>query len=151
MNRTTAKRLFIGLAACFFVISTILTFGCAGTKIKAKYETKDNSIASEIPLVVLVNNGSASASEITAGALQDTGRATLVGTQTFGKGLIQNWIPLQQENGAIRITIARWLTPNGKQIQGDGLTPDYVSELTEEDIDQANDRQLQKAIDVLSN
>jgi len=116
-----------------------------------EYETKNNSIAPEIPLVVLVNNGSASASEITAGALQDAGRATLVGTQTFGKGLIQNWIPLQQENGAIRITIARWLTPNGRQIQGDGLTPDYVSELTEEDIDQTNDRQLQKAIGVLSN
>ena len=118
---------------------------------KNEYKTQNNSIAPGIPLVILVNNGSASASEITAGALQDAGRAALIGTQTFGKGLIQNWVPLLEENGAIRITIARWLTPNGRQIQGDGLTPDYVSELTEDDYDQGNDRQLQKAIEVITN
>ena len=112
-----------------------------------EYMANEDPIAADIPLVVLVDGGSASASEIMAGALQDTERATLIGTTTFGKGLIQNWIPLADDNGAIRVTIARWLTPKEKQIQGNGLTPDIVVEFTEEDIQARNDVQLQAALD----
>jgi carboxyl-terminal processing protease len=114
------------------------------------YDTKGDPIAPDIPMVVLVDGGSASASEIMAGALQDSNRATLIGTTTFGKGLIQNWIPLMGDNGAVRVTIARWLTPKDRQIQGDGLTPDIVVEFTDEDIQAGNDVQRQAAIDFLS-
>jgi carboxyl-terminal processing protease len=115
-----------------------------------EYSAKGDPTAPDTPMVVLVDKGSASASEIMAGALQDYGRAKLIGTTTYGKGLIQNWIPLEKNNGAVRVTIARWLTPKGQQIQGDGLTPDMEVDLTEEDIKAANDVQLQAAIDYLS-
>ena len=114
------------------------------------YRTQGRPIAANIPLVVLVNGGSASAAEITAGALQDYGRATLVGSQTFGKGYIQNWIPLSGDNGAVRITIARWLTPNGRQIQDFGLTPDVVIEPEQPFTATETDIQLEKALEILS-
>jgi carboxyl-terminal processing protease len=79
-----------------------------------------------IKLVVLVDGGSASASEIVAGALHDRGRATLVGTKTYGKGTVQQWTQLEGNNGGFRLTIARWLTPNGTWVHGVGITPDTV-------------------------
>ncbi len=111
--------------------------------------TIDGGVAKEIPMVVLVNDGSASASEITAGALQDYGRAKLVGIQTYGKGSVQNWIELDGENGAVRVTIAHWLTPLKRQIHKIGLTPDYVVEITEADATAKVDPQLNKAIELL--
>jgi carboxyl-terminal processing protease len=76
------------------------------------------------PLIVLINGGSASASEIVAGALQDHKRATLVGTRSFGKGSVQTIIPLGSGNGALRLTTARYYTPSGKSIQAKGIVPD---------------------------
>ncbi len=75
-------------------------------------------------VVVLIDGGSASASEIVAGALQDLGRAKLVGTKSYGKGTIQVWQQLADDNGGFRLTIAKWLTPNGRWIHGQGLQPD---------------------------
>jgi carboxyl-terminal processing protease len=103
----------------------------------------------DIPMLVLINEGSASASEIVAGALQDLGRAKLVGTVSYGKGSVQNWIPLSGENGAVRITIAKWLTPNENTIHQIGLTPDYPVEMTVEDRQAGLDPQLDKAVEVL--
>lgn len=106
--------------------------------------------AIDIPLVVLVNEGSASASEILAGAIQDYGRGKLVGATTFGKGSVQNWIALSNEQGAVRVSIARWLTPQERMISKIGLTPDYLVELTEADQAASRDSQLEKAIDLVS-
>ncbi len=114
------------------------------------FNTQPGGIAREIPMVVLINGGSASASEILAGALQDTDRAKLVGEKSYGKGSVQNWVALKNEQGAVRITIARWLTPEKRQINEIGLTPDYTVTFTDEDIEALNDVQLKKAIELLS-
>ncbi|MFN2281371.1 MAG: S41 family peptidase [Anaerolineales bacterium] len=113
------------------------------------YRAAKGGLATEIPLVLLVNEGSASASEIVAGAIQDHQRGPLVGATTFGKGSVQNWIPLSNNQGAVRVTIARWLTPDKRQIHEIGLEPDYPVEYTEEDFEQEQDPQLDKAIEVL--
>lgn len=115
------------------------------------YEVIPGGVATDtsIPMLVLINEGSASASEIVAGALQDSGRAKLVGTVSYGKGSVQNWIPLSGDNGAVRITIAKWLTPSEKTIHEIGLTPDYPVELTEEDRKAEKDPQLDEAVKIL--
>lgn len=113
------------------------------------YYSRDGGLATEIPLVVLVNEGSASASEITAGAIQDLDRGLLVGTTTFGKGSVQNWIPLKNEQGAVRVTIARWYTPDERQIHEVGIEPDFSVEISEEDVENNRDPQLEKAVELL--
>ena len=100
------------------------------------------------PLVVLINKGSASASEILSGALKDNHRATIVGEQSFGKGLVQEINRLPDEAG-MNITIQRYLTPSGQDINKKGITPDVVVELKEEHVNTKNDVQLKKALEVL--
>jgi carboxyl-terminal processing protease len=107
----------------------------------------EGGLATEIPLVILVNEFSASASEVVAGAVQDTGRGILIGETTFGKGSVQNIIPLSNEQGAVRVTIARWLTPKERQINEIGLTPDIAVEMTDEDHINGLDPQLDAALD----
>lgn len=101
------------------------------------------------PVVILINKGSASASEIFSGAMKDNGRAVIIGEQSFGKGLVQEINKLPYEAG-INITIQKYLTPNGTDINKKGITPDIVVELTEEDVKNKNDVQLKKAVEVLS-
>lgn len=113
------------------------------------YRALGNGRATDLPLVILINDGSASASEIVAGALQDHGRAELVGTQSYGKGSVQTLAPLSNDQGAARVTIAKWLTPDGRAIEGVGLTPDHLVELTEEDAANDRDPQLDKAVEIL--
>lgn len=114
------------------------------------YEADPGGLATEIPLIVLVNAGSASASEIVAGAIQDHERGLLIGETTFGKGSVQNWIALPDDNGAVRVTIARWYTPDGRQIHQIGLVPDIEIIPTDEDIDADRDVQLEKALELLT-
>lgn len=118
-------------------------------------EYKDSGKHSvDIPLVVLVNENSASASEIFSGAMQDSGKAKLVGTTTFGKGIVQSVIPLS-DGTAVKLTIAKYFTPNGNDIHKKGITPDYEVELPDGkasavNIDRADDTQLQKAQEVIA-
>lgn len=132
-----------------FVGDGVIMYEEYGDGSRDTYEAINGGLATEIPLVVLINEGSASASEIVAGAIQDTGRGQLVGATSFGKGSVQVWVPLKDDQGAVRVTIARWLTPNGQTIHEIGLEPDIVVELTEEDVAAERDPQLDKAIELL--
>ncbi len=110
---------------------------------RARYQQLTNK-----PIVVLINKGSASASEILSGALKDNHRATIIGEQSFGKGLVQEINKLPDEAG-MNITIQRYLTPCGNDINKKGITPDVMVELTKEDVEAKKDVQLIKAIEVL--
>jgi carboxyl-terminal processing protease len=112
------------------------------------YNATTGGLATSIPLVVLVNGNSASASEIVSGAIQDDGRGKLVGELTYGKGSVQEYFPLS--DGALaRITVAKWLTPKGRTIDKIGLTPDQVVSITQADITAGLDPQLDAAIQLL--
>ena len=113
------------------------------------YDTQGNSLVPhDLPLVVLVNQGSASASEIVTGALQDVGRGVFIGTTTFGKGSVQ--LPRQlTDDSLLRVTIARWFTPANRSIDGIGLEPDIVVEITDEQVEDEEDPQLDRAIELL--
>jgi carboxyl-terminal processing protease len=139
----------IEVTSQFMKANEIVMYEEFGDGSRQTFKSKSGGLATTIPMVVLVNGGSASAAEITAGALQDLDRAELVGTTTFGKGSVQRWAALNNDQGAVRVTIARWYTPNDRQIHGIGLEPDYVIELTEEDEEAERDPQLEKAIELL--
>lgn len=102
----------------------------------------------DVPLVVLVNRASASASEIVAGAAQDYKRGIVMGEVTFGKGSVQE-VETLPDKSSLRVTIAKWLTPNGRSIDKVGITPDIVIETTEEDMKKGRDLQVEKAMEYL--
>jgi carboxyl-terminal processing protease len=107
-----------------------------------------NVFSSDLKMVILVDRGSASASEILAGALQHYGIAQLVGTNTFGKGSVQELVPITADT-SLKITVARWLNPGGKQIPVEGIPPDVEVKRTDEEIKEGKDSQLDKAIEIL--
>lgn len=111
--------------------------------------TGSNTILEDIPTVVLINEGTASASEILAGALHDHEVATLLGEKSFGKGSVQELIDLPS-GGKLKVTVARWYTPNGKNIDKEGISPDQAVELTEEDFNAGRDPQKDAATQSLN-
>lgn len=114
-----------------------------------KLPTAGGDVLSGIETIVLINEGSASASEILAGALKDNREnVTIVGMKSFGKGSVQELIPLKQGT-AVKITVAKWLTPNGKQINNEGINPDIEIDLTNDDYEKDRDPQLDKALETL--
>jgi carboxyl-terminal processing protease len=114
-----------------------------------KFEAQPGGVAPDVPLVVLVNRGSASASEIVAGAIKENNRGTILGEQTFGKGTVQ--IPHTLSDGSeLRVTIAEWLTPTGQQISGEGIVPDIYVERTQQDFVEGRDPQLDRAVQYLT-
>jgi len=108
----------------------------------------------DIPLVVLVNENSASASEILSGCLQDYGRATVVGVTTYGKGVVQYVLPVGTRGAGMQLTVAQYFTPNGNEVHHKGITPEVIAEMPEEnkdvmyDVGDMNDPQLKIAYDV---
>jgi carboxyl-terminal processing protease len=137
------------IGAQFLPENTLLFYQMGKDGNKVDSYTGAGGLATTIPLVVLVDGGSASASEIVAGAIQDHQRALLVGTKTYGKGSVQKWIPLVNNMGAVRITVALWYTPSGRQIADQGLTPDVEVSITEEEYQAGRDPQLERAIELL--
>lgn len=120
-----------------------------GTGRERVFRSSDSGMAEDVPLVVLVNEGSASASEVLAGAIRDQERGLLVGSTTFGKGTVQTWHALSN-GGGVRITTARWITPDGEWVNETGIMPDVVIPSPENPpADLADDPQLQAAIEEL--
>lgn len=107
-----------------------------------------NIFNQNLKMAILVNQGSASASEILAGALQQQGKAILIGTNTFGKGSVQELVKITPDS-SFKVTIAHWLTPNGKSISDGGLAPDVEIEFTKKDFEAEKDPQLEKAVELL--
>lgn len=119
-----------------------------GGKTTNQLRSGNNPILEGIPTKVLINEGSASASEILAGALRDNGAAELVGTQSFGKGSVQELIELPG-GGKLKVTVARWFTPNDKNIDKEGIAPGVKVELTPEDFNKNRDPQKDRAAELL--
>jgi carboxyl-terminal processing protease len=133
-----------------FIASGVIFWEQDSTGLQVPTDAIPGGIATDpsIRLVCLIDGGSASASEILAGAFQDSGRATLVGQTSFGKGTVQQWQELSGEGGAFRLTIARWLTPAKRWIHGTGLTPD-VTVVQPDPLPAGADPTLDKAIELL--
>ena len=117
---------------------------------KEEFKSYGSGFLKNLPIVVLVNEGSASASEILAGALRDNRGVKLIGKKSFGKGTVQE-LQMLKDGSMVKITVAYWLLPKGHQIEKNGLIPDYEVDLTEEDIKANKDPQLEKAMEILKN
>lgn len=128
-----------------FLEGGLVLYEVDGNGRQKDWPVRSGGLAKDIPLVVLVNGGSASGSEVMAGAIKDAGRAPIIGTKTFGKGSV-NTLRTLSDGAGLYFTIARWYTPNGTLIEGEGLEPDIEVENSE---DGKEDFQLDKALDVL--
>ena len=130
---------------------TVVIEDAGGTTKPKIYKSKGYDIFADgkLKFVILIDGGSASASEIVSGAMQDNGIATLVGEQSYGKGSVQEVINITPDT-ILKITTAKWLTPNGKSISEKGLTPDYVVHITKKDVDAKRDPQMDKAAELLN-
>jgi carboxyl-terminal processing protease len=117
---------------------------------KLYYSSEKRPSLKEIPLVILTNEGTASAAEILAGALRDNRNIKIIGEKSFGKGSVQSLLPLK-DNSMLKITIAEWFTPNGMAINDKGLEPDIKIVLTEDDWNNDKDPQLDKAKEIIKN
>ncbi|MFA5070066.1 MAG: S41 family peptidase [Patescibacteria group bacterium] len=115
---------------------------------KKNYEATGGAVLADYPVVVLINEGTASASEIVAGALHDYEKAVLIGEKSFGKGSVQEYQVLP-DGSSLKITTAKWLTPKGTSINEEGIEPDIKVELTEEDFNNDKDPQIDKAIEII--
>ena len=131
-----------------FLEGGLILYEIDGLGERRDWEARSGGQNIDTPMVVLVNGGSASGSEVVAGAMQARGRATVIGTQTFGKGVVNLPIPLKDGSG-IYVTIARWFTPTGDQIGDIGITPDIIFEQSEDAVTAGQDPQLEKAIEVV--
>ena len=127
-------------------VVTIEDFGKA--KEQTIYKTQGSANFVNYPMVILINGGSASASEILAGTLRDNRDIKLIGEKSFGKGSVQQILNLK-DGSSLKITIAKWLTPKGASISEVGLTPDYKVEITEKDVEAGKDPQLEKALEII--
>ncbi len=134
--------------ASFFVQEGVIVSEEFGDGNKQTYNARENARLKDIPLVVLINEGSASASEILAGALQDYERGTLVGIKSFGKGSVQELKSLDK-NTSLRLTVAKFVLPKGRKIDHVGIEPDVKIERTTEDIEADRDPQLDKALELV--
>lgn len=132
----------------FWLEKKDMTIEKFGDGTEQRYATSNNAPLKGIPTVVLINEGSASASEIVAGAFQDYKIATLVGAKSFGKGSVQELKDLP-DGSSLKITIAKWLTPMGRSINELGIEPDIKVAITADDVAKKNDSQLNKAVDIL--
>jgi len=141
----------VAVTSEFLPRDQIVVYEKSGDGTLDSHKSLGSGVATDIPMMVLVNEWSASASEIVAGALQDYGRAQLVGVTTFGKGTVQSLIPLDNNQGVVGITIAQWLTPKQRLIQETGITPDVVVAMTQDDVKAGRDPQLDAAVQQLSN
>ncbi len=140
----------VDMASWFLPTGKTIVSEDFGTTVSGRiHRSKGYDIFSdELQMVVLVDGGSASASEILAGALSEHGVAKLVGTQTYGKGSVQEVVKVTKDT-SLKITVAKWLTPKGVSISEKGLTPDYVIPVTKADITKKIDPQLAKAVQIL--
>ena len=134
----------------FLPVGKIVAREKFGNEEETLFRSKGYNIFNNLSLAILVNEGSASASEIMAGALKEHGVAKLVGVKTFGKGSVQELIEITPQT-SLKITIAKWLTPNGVSISDQGLEPDFKVETTKKDLELENDPQMEKAVEVVNN
>ena len=135
----------IDIAGEFLPKGTLLLTEEERDKPPKEHSVKRSGIATDVPLVVLVDGASASASEIVAGALQDNGRGTLVGETTYGKGSVQVTHTFDDDS-SLRVTTAKWYLPSGGNLDGNGIAPDIEVPLTSDDVAADKDPQLERAV-----
>ena len=137
------------VASLWLDSGTVIVKEMRGDKVISTETASGSSPLNGIKAVVLIDGGSASASEIVAGALRDHGVATLIGTKSYGKGSVQELVPLSS-GAQLKVTIAKWYTPNGKNIDGEGIEPDTIVAMNSEEYDSGNDTQRAKAVELLN-